>query len=96
MAVIVCKACGKRYSGIAGKCPHCGTDPAVAKREQRRRRAGVGPNTHYLLGMLTAVGGAGWFYSALAGGGNTTYAKWMVGAGLAWYIAARIWAAIRR
>ena len=96
VAVVVCKACDKRFSSIAGKCPHCGADPAAAGRERRGQHAGVGPNTHYMIAMLTAVGGAGWFYSALASGGDPTYAKWMVAAGLVWYVAARIWAAIRR
>ena len=93
MAVIVCKACDKRFSSIAGKCPHCGADPA-AGRERRKRRAGAG--IHHAIAMLTAVGGAGWFYSALASGGDTTYAKWTVAAGLVWYAAARIWTAISR
>ena len=93
MAVIVCNTCNKRFSSIAGKCPHCGADPAAAGRN---KHAGVGPNTHYMIAMLVAVGGAGWFYSALASGRDPTYAKWMVATGLAWYVAARIWAAIRR
>ncbi len=96
MAILVCRACSKRFSSIAGKCPHCGTDPDIAAGDRHGKRAGVGPNTHYMIAMLVAIGGAAWFYSALASGGNTVYAKWMIGAGLIWYIAARIWGTLRR
>lgn len=96
MAIVDCKACGKRYSSVAGTCPHCNKDCSAVTRERRKKRAGVGLNTHYMLACLVAVGGVFWFYSAMASGGDQTYAKWMIGAGLFWYVAARIWAAVRR
>ncbi len=94
MAIVHCPACGKQFSSVKGDCPHCGADPA--DRPRRRKPAGVGPNTHYLLGMIAAIGGAGWYYSAWSTGQPVTYAKWMIGIGLAWYAAARVWSFLRR
>lgn len=95
MAVIRCASCGKRYSSVQGECPHCGAnaDDGAAKR---RRAPGVGPGVHLLIAMLAAIAGAGWYYSAMATGSDTTYARWMIGVGLLWYVAARVWAALRR
>lgn len=94
MSIVTCHDCRKRYSSVKRSCPHCGADPDDAPR--RRKADGAGVNTHYLLGMLTAIGGTGWYYSAYSTGQDVTYAKWMIGAGLVWYAAARIRAALRR
>ena len=93
MAVLTCHACHKRFSSIKKQCPHCGADPDSAPRD--RRPLGAGANTHLLLGMVAAIGGTGWYYSAVATGRDTTQAKWMIGLGLVWYIGARIWSAVR-
>ena len=94
MAIMTCHACRKRFSSVQKVCPHCGADPEAAPRQ--RRKPGAGPNTHYLLGMLAAIGGAGWYYSAVSVGKDTTQAKWMIGLGVIWYAGARIWSALRR
>lgn len=94
MAVIDCLACGKPHSSVQRSCPHCGATRGDTVM-RRRRPAGAGPNIHLLIAMLAAIGGAGWYYSALAMGKDPTYARWMVGVGLLWYVFARIWAAVR-
>ncbi|MDH3588594.1 MAG: hypothetical protein OEQ74_04250 [Gammaproteobacteria bacterium] len=93
MAVVNCHACRKRYSSVQKRCPHCDADPATAPRH--RKPVGAGPNTHLLLGMVAAIGGTGWYYSAVATGRDPTQAKLMIGLGLVWYIGARIWSAMR-
>lgn len=94
MALIDCPACGKRHSSVQPACPHCGAARDERSASRRRKPAGVGPNIHLLIAMLAAIGGAGWYYSAMASGGDTVYARWLIGAGLVWYVVARIWAAV--
>lgn len=95
MALMDCLSCGKRYSSLQAECPHCGAGRDERGTKRRPKPAGVGPNIHLLIAMLAAIGGAGWYYSAIATGGDPTYARWMIAAGLVWYVVARIWAALR-
>ncbi|NND61407.1 MAG: hypothetical protein HKN49_14205 [Gammaproteobacteria bacterium] len=96
MAIVRCPACRRRYSSVGGNCTHCGAAPDEAARSRRKKHAGVGPNTHYLIAMLAAMGGALWYFSAVSAGRDPTYAGYLIGVGLVWYVGARIWGAMRR
>lgn len=91
MAIVHCSGCDKRYSSINSACPHCGKQPGG---HSRRAGSGIVTNIQYLIAVILAVGGAGWYYSAVVTGRDPTYAGWMVAAGMFWYIGARLWAVL--
>jgi hypothetical protein len=98
MALIACKECNAQVSDAAAVCPHCGISlPSLTQNEKFRivklsliaRSARVGGGL-FLFGFL------GLAFIALSGMPKELFvsflgiAKWMMGAGLLWYIAAEI------